>query len=142
MKKVSVLNGILIGLVVVLLGVVLMQGTGNVAGAAVGVGGDEGGAKELRGTAAGAGGVFAVTGQYAQDNSVLYIIDTNREVILCYACYPKGRANVFKDPTMDFLSGRNYVWDASYVQKAGYYGLTERHKPSEVRERMKNIKEE
>jgi len=141
MNKLSVLNGILIGLVVVLLAVVLMQGVGKVAGAAVGVG-DEGNAREPRGQGVAAGGIIAVTGQYSQDNSVLYLIDTNREVILTYACYPKGRTNVFRDPIMDFLAGRSYVWDASYVQKASFYGVTERHKPSEVRDRMKTIKDE
>ncbi|HUW34092.1 MAG TPA: hypothetical protein VM223_20995 [Planctomycetota bacterium] len=138
MNKVSVLNGILIGLVVVLLGVLLLQGPGKIAGAVD----NEGSATTPRGTGIGAGGVIAVTGQYAQDNSVLYLIDTNREVVLCYACYPKGRANVFRDPIMDFLAGRSYVWDGSYVQKAGFYGATERHKPSEVRERMKALKED
>lgn len=136
MSKSSILNGILIGLIIVLLGVILLQGSGtNPAGAAV-VAKD--GAAQPRGVGASAGGVIAVTGQYDQNSSVLYLIDTEREVILTYGCYPKGNRNAFQDPVFDFMHGRSYAWDAAFCQKGTIYGLTNKPKPSELRDKTKD----
>ena len=142
MSKSSILNGILIGLIIVLLGVILLQGSStNAARAAVVVGKDNTATTPSE-TGMSAGGVVAVTGQYDQNNSVLYVIDTNREVILTYACYPKSNRDVFKDPVFDFLHGRSYAWDAAYCQKGAIYGVTAKFKTGEVRDKMKGDKTE
>jgi len=143
MNKTSILNGILIGLIVVLAGVILLHdGSNNPAGAAV-VAGNPGSADTPRGTGMGANGVIAVTGQYSNDASVLYLIDTNREVILTYACYTRNRGttNAFADPIFDFLNGRSYAWDAAYCQKGDVWGETKRARPLDVRTRTKTDKD-
>lgn len=122
MSKTSILNGILIGLVVVLAGVILVQDSGNnVAAAAERNRGGGGGAATTSGVGLGSNGVIAVTGQFLQYNSVLYLIDTNREVILTYACYSKGSRNpstAFNKPYLTFLNGRVYTYDAAYAKKS------------------------
>jgi len=141
MSKTSILNGILLGLVIVLLGVIAVQySTHNVAGAADA----EDSAPTPRGVGTSANGVVAVTGQYANDASVLYLIDTNREVILTYACYPEGRStsSLFNKPVFDFLNGRSYTWDAAYCQKGLAWGYSKGPKPGDVRRKMKDLGKE
>jgi len=132
MSKTSTLNAILIGLIIVLVGVILVQDSRNNVACAR----DDGNAS-ARG---GANGIIAVTGQYSDRNSVLYLVDTTREVILTYACYPK--AGGFRRSNLTFLNGRLYTWDAIYSQKAGFFGESEGPTPQKVRERIKEKTEE
>ena len=134
MNKTSILSGILVGLIVVLLGLIAFQYSSfNMARAAD----TDDGAITPRGVGTSANGVIAVAGQYTQDQSVLYIIDTNREVVLTYACYPDGRGtNPFARPVFDFLHGRTYTWDAAYCQKGMMWGASKGPKPSDVRSRI------
>ena len=143
MNKAHILNGILIGVVIVLLGILLLQGNGSgIAGAA-----ERGNnpADTPRGTGYSAGGIIAAIGQYSEYNSALYLIDTNREVILTYACYPKNaagdRSTRFEKPYLDFLCGRTYSWDAAFCQKGRIMGYTNRLKPEQIEKLLKENKD-
>ena len=136
MSKTSILNGILIGLIVVLAGVILVQDGGNNAATA---------AEGASGMGVGANGVIAVTGQILQYNSVLYLIDTRREVILTYGCYSSGRGNVataMKAARLTFLNGRVYTWDVAYAkQSPNGFGPTDGPKPRNMRDLLKEDEE-
>jgi len=128
MKTPGVLVAVLIGLIVVLVGVILIQESRfNVASA-----------QEAGGVGVTANGVIAVTGLYSSDQSVLYVIDTNREVLMTYACYTKtaGRTSMFQRPFLSFLTGRSYVWDATLVQRKGFHGQMESPTPAAIREEI------
>ena len=138
------LNGILIGLIVVLAGVILVQDGGNNAATAAERGGGGGGAT-TSGVGVGSNGVIAVTGQILQYNSVLYLIDTNREVILTYGCYTSGRGNVaaaMKAARLTFLNGRVYTWDVAYAkQSPNGFGPTDGPTPRQMRDLLKEDEE-
>jgi hypothetical protein len=145
MNKPNILVGVLIGLIIVLVGVILVQDSrNNIAIAAQAGGGND--AATPRGVGLGSNGVIAVTGQYAQYNSVLYLVDTNREVILTYACYGKSRgalATAFRTPYLTFLNGRLYTYDADFAVKSpNGYGNTEGPKPRNMRDLLKNADKE
>jgi len=132
--KTTTLNAILIGLIIVLMGMLLVQDSrSNVAAAR-----DDAAANTM-GVGLGSNGVIAVAGQFSQDNSVLYLIDTKREVILTYACY--GRRGMggsqFNQPTFDFLTGRTYAYDAIFCQ-TGSVGKTESYTPAQMKKAVEN----
>jgi|GEM_PF-2573750 len=141
MNRTGTLNAILIGLIVVLMGVILVQGSRNNVAVAAAAGGAaisrRGGDAAVSGSGGVANGMIAVVGVYPDrnNNSVLYLIDTNREVILTYACYTK--VGGFKRSNLTFLNGRLYSWDAILAQKRGFYGATEGPKPAQVRDLIK-----
>ena len=133
MNKTGTLNAILIGLIVVLVGVILVQDSRN----NVAVAGATGEDAAISRPGGAANGVIAVVGTYSDRNrnSVLYLVDTNREVILTYACYTKTGG--FKRSNFTFLNARLYSWDAILAQKRGWFGETEGPKPAQVRELIK-----
>ena len=135
MNRSGILNGILIGLIVVLVGVILLQDSNRNPVLAE----EQGGADNPRGVGMAANGIIAVTGQYSADTSVLFLIDTNREVLLTYGCYSKTStrgSGQFNKPVLTYLNGRTYTWDGAYAQKA-VYGDYEKASPWELRERLK-----
>lgn len=133
--KTTTLNAILIGLIIVLMGMLLVQDSrSNVAAAR-----DDAAANTM-GVGLGSNGVIAVAGQFSQDNSVLYLIDTKREVILTYACYSSRRSvggAQFSTPTFDFLTGRTYAYDAIFCQ-TGSVGKTESYTPAQMKKAVEN----
>jgi len=137
--KTTTLNAILVGLIIVLVGMLLVQDSrSNVAAAR------DNAAATTMGVGVGTNGVIAVTGQYSQNNSVLYLIDTKREVILTYACYSRGRgtaASQFNQPILDFLNGRTYSWDAIFCQ-TGNVGRTEGPTPSQIKQAIEKKQED
>jgi len=128
MKTSGVLVAVLIGLIVVLVGLIVLQESRyNIATA-----------QDAGAAGVAANGVIAVTGLYSSDQSVLYVIDTNREILMTYACYTKtgGRTTMFRQPYLTFLNGRSYVWDATLTQRRGYYGIMESPAPAAIREEI------
>jgi hypothetical protein len=138
--KSSALNGILVGLIVVLVGVIVVQDSGSNIATARDVNES---AVAPRGVGLATNGVIAVTGQFSDNKSVLYLIDTKREVILTYACYSKSRTTTgqFGTPILDFLNGRTYSWDAIYSQ-GSVFGRTERETPAQIRSAIEKLKNE
>jgi len=57
------------------------------------------------------------------DESLLYLIDTNREVVLVYAFHFPGstlRSRDIRSGAFEFLAGRLYRWDAMLSSKREY----------------------
>lgn len=78
-----------------------------------------------------AGDVIAVAAPI-HDESLLYVIDTNREVILVYSFHFPGstlRRRDVRSGAFEFLAGRMYRWDAMLTTKREYSlkGIGELH---------------
>lgn len=107
MRRVSWLNIVLIGLVILL--VVLLIDSNSCQQQAV--------AQAVPGAA---GGVIAVTGRYDQFGDVLYVVDTNQQTLLAYAYYrPSSGASTktFEKGQLRLLAGRIYKWDSLAAEK-------------------------
>ncbi|MFW6108664.1 MAG: hypothetical protein ACOC8D_02505 [bacterium] len=68
------------------------------------------------------GDVIAVAAPI-QDESLLYLIDTNREVILVYSFHFPGsalRRRGVRTGAFEFVAGRLYRWDAMLVSRREY----------------------
>lgn len=100
MRKFSIMNVALIGLVI-LLAVLLIDSN----------------RPERRAYAEGAvgtaGGVTGVTGRFDQFGDVLYLIDSNHQTLLIYAFHrpSSGSSRSFERGTLRLLAGRTYKWD-------------------------------
>ena len=69
-----------------------------------------------------AAGIIAVTSA-AETDSLLYLVDTNREVILVYGYHvPASRTSSgsVRTGVFEFLAGRLYRWDALLAAKREY----------------------
>ena len=57
------------------------------------------------------------------DESLLYLVDTSREVVLVYAFHHPGslgRSRDIRTGSFEFLAGRLYRWDAMLASKRQY----------------------
>lgn len=69
-----------------------------------------------------AGDIIAVAAPI-QDESLLYLIDTNREVVLVYSFHFPGsspRRRSVRSGAFEFLAGRLYRWDAMLASRREY----------------------
>ena len=68
------------------------------------------------------GGVIAIAAPIGQE-SLLYLIDTSREVILVYGYHYPGGGTTRRDVrsgAFEFLAGRLYRWDAMLASRREY----------------------
>ncbi|MFP4056324.1 MAG: hypothetical protein ACLF0G_05610 [Candidatus Brocadiia bacterium] len=68
--------------------------------------------------------VIAIATPYG-DESLLYLVDTQRQVVLVYGFHEPGRTGIL-DPrsgAFELLAGRLYRWDALMVSKHGEFAL-------------------
>jgi hypothetical protein len=69
-----------------------------------------------------AAGLIAVTSAVETD-SLLYLVDTNREVVLVYGYHvlaPRTSSGSARNGVFEFLAGRLYRWDALLAAKREY----------------------
>jgi len=68
-----------------------------------------------------AGRVIAIAAPYGEE-SLLYVIDTSREVVLVYGFHQPGQAagNDLRNGVFEFLAGRLYQWDLMLAGKREY----------------------
>ena len=97
-------------------------------------------ARAQDGGAASAGGIIALTGAFSSDLDILYVVDTNNQVILAYTFRPpgQGRGGLVTTGTFEFLAARHYKWDTLVGAKITV-GKVSQPYPSEMLTKFKAL---
>lgn len=116
MKSSTVIVGVLVAAVVVLGSLLVLTNLPSSQARAQGGGG-------------GAGNVIALTTEYAPNQNLLYLIDTQAQTILIYSLFanttsPNIVGLIQRQTTFNLVAGRSYKYDAQLVDKGGFYGTT------------------
>lgn len=133
MKTQAILIGALVGAVVALGTLLVLTNLPSTAAQAQGGGGG-----------GGAGNVVAIATDFLEGQSLLYVIDSQAQVILAYGFYRTATGDavgaIRRSTMFDLVGGRSYKYDAQYVDRAGYYGNTTKDTtPDAVRKKLQEL---
>ncbi len=130
MKSHTVIVGVLVAAVVVLGSLLVLTNLPSTQAKAQGGGG-------------GAGSVVALTTEFAPNQNLLYLIDTQAQTILVYSLYANTTSTstpglIERQTTFNLIGGRSYKFDNQLVDRAGFIRNTS---PSirDVRDQLQRI---
>ena len=127
MKAQAILIGVLVGTVVILGGLLIAT---NLPSSPARADGGGGGATS---------DTIAVSAIFREGESLLYLIDTKSQVILCYGFYRQTSGKPFgqvADSCFDLVGGRSYKYDIPAVDKKGTFGQFKGVSPAAVKDVM------
>jgi len=128
MNRQAVLVGFLVGAVIALAGLLVATNIPTAPAMAAGGGG-------------GTSDTIAIGHDMGNGESLLYVVDTKSQNILCYSYYRKGRgsSSLLRDGYLEFLCGRTYKYDSSYVSDKGLYAEKRNRgaTPKDIRNELK-----